>query len=349
LIPPSHFRAAVPKSWPPLNGLLVCLLVCLLLLSGARTSQAAPVRLIFDTDIGNDIDDALALAMIHAFESRGEAKLLAVTITKDNLWAAPFVDLVNTFYQRPEIPIGTVRHGKTPDDSKYIQIPSESGWYPHKITDGQQAPDAVTLLRKTLAGEKDGSVIFVQVGFSTNLSRLLDSQPDQASLLAGRDLVKRKVKSIVAMAGGFPTGNREYNVYIDIPAARKLFADAPVPVVASGYEVGSRILYPASSIEKDFAYVPHHPITDAYRLYKSMPYDRPTWDLTAVLYAVRPKDSFSLSGPGRVEVDDEGKTKFTPDKNSNRRYLTATPEQASHALKVMIELAAQPPGKWTGK
>ncbi|PSO77991.1 MAG: nucleoside hydrolase, partial [Cyanobacteria bacterium QH_8_48_120] len=36
--------------------------------------------------MGNDIDDALALAMLHAFESRQEAKLLAVTITKDNKW-----------------------------------------------------------------------------------------------------------------------------------------------------------------------------------------------------------------------------------------------------------------------
>ena len=34
---------------------------------------AEPVRLIFDTDIGNDVDDALALAVIHALQSRGEA------------------------------------------------------------------------------------------------------------------------------------------------------------------------------------------------------------------------------------------------------------------------------------
>jgi inosine-uridine nucleoside N-ribohydrolase len=42
------------------------------------------VRIVFDTDMGNDIDDAVALAVLHALESRGEAKLLAVTLTKDN-------------------------------------------------------------------------------------------------------------------------------------------------------------------------------------------------------------------------------------------------------------------------
>src|SRR5947199_4307299 len=98
---------------------------------------AAPVRLIFDTDMGNDVDDAVALAMIHALESRGEARLLAVTVTKDNRWAAPFVDLMNTFYGRGEIPIGVVRNGKTPEDSKMIRLPAErqrpdgSFIYPH--------------------------------------------------------------------------------------------------------------------------------------------------------------------------------------------------------------------------
>ena len=38
----------------------------------------------FDTDLGNDVDDAMALAVIHALESRGECELLCVTLTKDN-------------------------------------------------------------------------------------------------------------------------------------------------------------------------------------------------------------------------------------------------------------------------
>ena len=57
--------------------------------------------------MGNDVDDALALAMLHALESRGECRLLAVTITKDNPWSAVYVDLVNTFYGRARIPVGS--------------------------------------------------------------------------------------------------------------------------------------------------------------------------------------------------------------------------------------------------
>ena len=68
------------------------------LCGGRAAAQSVPV--IFDTDMGNDVDDALALAMLHALESRGECRLIGVTITKDNPWAAPYVDLVNTFYGR---------------------------------------------------------------------------------------------------------------------------------------------------------------------------------------------------------------------------------------------------------
>jgi hypothetical protein len=118
-----------------------------------------------------------------------------------------------------------------------------------------------------------------------------------------------------------------------------------VPIIFSGFELGKAILYPATSIEKDYSYVPHHPVADAYRAYMKMPYDRPTWDLTSVLYAVRPKDSFSLSPNGRVTLDEKGVTTFTEDANGPHRYLTATPEQAQHALVQMIQLASRPPGR----
>ena len=110
----------------------------------------APTGIIFDTDMGNDVDDALALAMLHAFQSRHEINLLAVTVTKDNKWAAPYVDVVNHFYGRPEIPIGTVRNGKTPESNPMIEIPAErrrpdgNFVYPHRILDGAQAPEAVS-------------------------------------------------------------------------------------------------------------------------------------------------------------------------------------------------------------
>ncbi len=323
---------------------------CLTVVYWSATATAqAPVNIIFDTDMGNDVDDALALAMLHAFQTRHEVNLLAVTVTKDNKWAAPYVDLVNAFYGRPEIPIGTVRNGKTPDSNPMIQVPSErrrsdgAFVYPHRILDGAQAPEAVSLLRRTLAGQPDSSIVIVQVGFSTNLARLLDTKPDAASPLVGRELVRRKVRLLSTMAGNFSDGKPEFNLAQDVPSADKLFHEWPTPIVVSGFEIGNAMLFPASRIEHDFAYVQDHPVAEAYRSYIKMPYDRPTWDLTAVLYAVRPDDGyFTLSPPGTITVLPEGGSRFDPSAGGNHRYLVLTQEQRIKTLEAMIVLASQP-------
>jgi len=308
----------------------------------AVTACAAPVPLIFDTDIGNDVDDVLALGMIHNLETRGACKLLAVTITKSNPKAAEFVDAVNTFYGRPDVPIGLVRDGATPEEGKFIKLAAD---YPHDL-DGTKAPDAVALLRDTLAAQPDGSVVIAQVGFFTNLARLLDSP-------GGRDLVKVKVKLLTVMAGGFQTVNfttehLEYNVIKDLPAAHKLAKEWPSAIVWSGYEIGIALPYPHVSIERDFEYAPHHPLKEAYVLYNPPPHDRPTWDLTAVLYGVMPdRGYFDLSPPGRVTMAENGRTGFVPDKKGQARdrFLLLTPLQQARTLEALVQLSSEPPRK----
>lgn len=316
----------------------------------AAESAAEPVRIIFDTDMGNDIDDALALGVLHALESRKECRLLAVTLSKDNDFAAPFCDLVNTFYGRPNTPLGVVRPGKTPEDSRYIHETAElrdNGTlrYPRRLATGRDAPEAVTLLRRVLAEQSDGSVVLVVVGFSTNIARLLDSPADAVSPLAGKELAARKCRLLCMMAGMFTARpQKEYNVDIDAPAASKVFAEWPTELVTSGFEVGQAIKYPAVSIERDYRYVPHHPLKDAYERYQKMPYDRETWDLTSVLYAVRPeRDYFGLSAPGKIRVDEAHVTQFTADPAGKQRYLTVNAAQIERVREALIQLASQPP------
>ncbi len=319
--------------------------------AASPVAGAEPVRLIFDTDMGNDIDDALALGVIHALQTRGECQLLAVTSTKDNPYSAAYIDLVNTFYGRGGIPVGAVRNGATPKDSKYIQVPAQAKdngkqRYPHDLRSGKDAPDAVEVLRRVLAAQPDGSVAMVQVGFSTNFARLLGSKPDAHSPLPGKALVAKKCRLLSIMAGAFPNSNphKEYNVVKDLPAATKVFAEWPTPIVASGYEIGKSILFPAISIQRDFNYVPHHPLKEGYALYMKMPYDRPTWDLTSVLYAVRPdRGYFGLSEPGTMRVSKEGRTVYTPAADGKHRYLTITPEQITRVREALVMLASQPP------
>jgi inosine-uridine nucleoside N-ribohydrolase len=306
-------------------------LFCLLLAVPFVRAQAPgePVHLILDTDIGNDVDDALALAMIHAFESRGEVRLLAVTVTKDNLYAPAFVDFVNAFYGRPNIPIGVVHNGKTPEDSAMLKVAP--------LRPDRTYPEAVELLTRVLSGEPNGAVTIAQIGFSTNLARLVASA-------AGRRLVQEKVKTLYLMAGNFVQPKPEYNVATDADSFRALMEHWPTPIIFSGFEIGLEIPFPYQAILKDFRYTSRHPIVEAYKTYVGKVADRPNWDSTAVLEAVRPdRDYFAFSAPGRVTLGPKNTTVFKPDPKGNCRYLILKPDRAAAIRELIATLVSEPP------
>lgn len=318
----------------------------------ALAGAPGPTGIVFDTDIGNDVDDVLALGVIHALQTRGECRLLAVTITKDHPLAAAFTDVVNTFYGRGDVPVGVVRNGPTREQGRFNGLAAQKDGdalrYPHDLRSGADAPEAAQLLRRVLAAQPDGSVVIAQVGFSSNLAKLLETKGDDVSPLSGPDLVKAKVRLLSVMAGAFqPVGGKrhlEYNVIKDIPAAKKIAAAWPTPIVWSGYEIGIAIPYPAASIQRDYGYVAHHPLAEAYVLYNPPPHNRPTWDLTSVLYALRPdRGYFGVSQPGRVVVLDDGETRFEPAADGPHRYLTVTPEQVLRTTEALVQLSSQPP------
>lgn len=311
--------------------------------SAQPTGAAEPVRLILDTDIGNDVDDALALAMIHALQNRAEVRLLAVTITKDNRYAAPFVDLVNGFYGRPDIPIGVVHNGKTPERSPMLEGPVQrrdsTGQviYPRRIEDGSQASEAVELLIRILRHQPDHAVTIAQIGFSTNLVRLLKAP-------RGRELIQQKVSALYLMAGNFIKPEPEYNVYTDPDSAKILFEQWPTPMIFSGFEVGLAITFPYAAIERDFRYTDNHPIAEAFRIYVKKGQDRPNWDSTAVLEAIRPdRGYFEFSQSGRVSLGPRNTTRFSPDRQGNCRYLIIKPDQVGRVRELITVLVSEPP------
>lgn len=324
-------------------------LITLLLCALCGLSSAAPVKLIFDTDMGNDVDDMMALAMIHNLQKRGACELLAVTITKDHPQAAAFVDAVNTLYGYPDTPIGVVRDGAAKEAGKFNLLADEKNAdgslrYSHDLKSGADAPEAVGLIKDILAKQPDGSVVIAQVGFFTNLSRLLDSP-------GGKELIAKKVKFLSIMAGAFQTvqwdtRHLEYNVKLDVPAAQKLAKEWPTPIVWSGYEIGVAAAFPHVVIEEDLNYIPHHPLKEAYYLYNPPPHDRPTWDPTAVLYAVLPERGyFDLSPPGNVTVENDSATLFRAGKGGKgkHRFLVMSPEQTARVREAIVQFSVEPP------
>lgn len=309
-------------------------------------------NIIFETDIGNDVDDALALDMLYKYMDAGEINLLGIMINKEGIYPPEYVDIMNTWYGYPNVPVGIIHNGADceNDATNYAKcvdlMENENGkpLFQRSLKDHSNLPEAHILYRKILAQQPDHSVTIVSVGFSTNLARLLDTPADDFSPLSGKELVASKVKLLCTMAGCFNNPDLyEYNIVKDIPAAKKVFAEWPTPVVTSPFEVGIAINYPATSIENDFGWASVHPMVEAYKCYLEMPYDRPTWDLTSVLYAVEGSSFFNISPAGKIDVTDKGATAFTADESGNRYYLMVDSVQAENIKQHFIQMISRQP------
>ena len=304
-------------------------------------SNAAPLPVIFDTDMGNDVDDVLALDLLYKYMDTGHINLLAIMSNQPSEASPRFLDLMNRWYGYAKIPIGTSKGGGFADPNtmyaqKTVALTGKRGkpLFKCRIKDTNRLPDATMLYRRVLSRQKDRSVVIISTGFSTNLARLLESGPDKWSSLSGKELVAQKVKYLSLMAGRFDNPKyAEYNVVKDVAAAKTLFAVCPVPIVTSPWELGNAVRYPGQSIADDFGWTSAHPLVEAYKAYAKMPYDRPTWDITAILYAVEGGKWFGLSERGQITTQPNGRTLFTPSARGKQQYLTTTPEQAQGILK----------------
>lgn len=87
-------------------------------------------------------------------------------------------------------------------------------------------------------------------------------------------------------------------------------------------------------------------MAEAYKCYLEMPYDRPTWDLTSVLYSVEGPSYFNISPAGRIGVTDKGATTFTADENGNRYYLMVDSVQAENIKQHFIQLVSRQPANF---
>ena len=332
--------------------LFIALSVVFLLLVSCENADEAPIKVIFETDMGNDIDDAIALGMLYKYMDEGVVDLLAVGVNKEGFGPVEYVDMMNTWYGYPDIPIGKITDGidcNYPESNyaaKVASMKDASGapLFGTSVSDMASVLEAPVLYRKILAAQPDNSVRMVSVGFSTNLVRLMESAPDEYSQLTGMELIAKKVCLLSIMAGDFrPGASAEFNVVQDIPSAKLIFEHWPTPVVASPFDVGISICYPATSIENDFGWADTHPMVEGYKSYNPMPYDRPTWDPTSVLYAVEGDKWFTVSPAGRITVDDSGCTHFEPCEDGNRYYLGVDSQQAEAVLARFLEIVPSKP------
>ena len=315
--------------------------------------KTGAVKVIFDTDMYTDFDDAGALACLHALADAGECEILAtMSNTKDCLSVA-MCEIINAYYGRPDIPVGCSkgigvgnprneahrrRYGATVE--KYAK------WVKH--LNSSDAPDALEVYRRVLSAQPDKSVVICSVGFLTNMRTLVE---------ADRELVARKVKRWVAMACSYPNG-REYNSMSD-PAASKVALERwPTPVVVTDYQYGMDCFAGRALAESD---VRDSPVADVFR--GNMPSreeiarnagghlrgcnglaGRAAWDETAVLIAVRGTEPlFNVHRGTYRMVGESGGDEWVPDEANGPHVRVTEKANKLEVGRILDELMCRPP------
>lgn len=224
-----------------------------LLAAGAAPAQRTPI--VLDTDIGSDIDDAFAVAMVMQCK---QLELKAVTtVSGDTQARARIAAKMLTEGGFASVPVAAGTPGAK------TALP-QARW-----ADGFTGPDlapqsAVDLLKQTIDHEH-GRLVVVAIGPLSNIAALLKCYPEEG----------RQIREIVLMGGSIARGytpgsgpTAEGNIATDPLSAQTVFASG-VPIRMAPLDVTARLQLDEARRKEIFAR--HTPVTDAlealYRLW----------------------------------------------------------------------------------
>jgi inosine-uridine nucleoside N-ribohydrolase len=266
------------------------------------SAQVAPkVPILLDTDIGTDIDDAFALALILASP---ELDLLGVTtVAGDTRARARLAAKLLAESGRLDVAVVAGEPGKP-------QPIDQTRWADAFTSPQLREEKAVAFMRREIE-RRPGEVTLVAIGELTNVAALLDSD---ASL-------GRKVKRIVLMGGsverGYGSNSRpepEWNIKSNPAAAQKVFSSS-VPILMVPLDVTAMLQLDAAGRRRVFTHLT--PLTNALTiLYQLWGNETPTlFDPMAVALLIDP----TLCGTRdlAIEVDSQGFTRVAPGKTPN--------------------------------
>lgn len=279
-------------------------------------------RFLLDLNIDGDCTNLGALSVLHTLADKGEAEIAAVTACFDSPLAAGCIRAINNYYHRGFLPVGILHRQGATHPTPFMKPVNETFCPSHP--DGENVPDTVEVMRKTLAAEEDNGIVLIVVGCLASFAALLESGPDEFSPLTGQELAEKKIRRVVVMGGSFDTFGDEVfsenNIVVQVPAAKTVTERWKGELVLSAYEIGIRT---RSLKEFRFHGSDLHPLKMMYRINDGDGFTEgnPSWDHTAVLEAVRPGRYFDCHEPGRIEVTDDGKTVWHPLAGGKHTYL----------------------------
>lgn len=286
------------------------------------------IKILFDTDMGADCDDAAALAVGLELMNAGECELLAVTHCTMCEAAAGCIEAILKEYGHPQIPVGSFHpeDGLETREWRDVYATEVASAYDTRFRHGGHYEDSVRLMRRVLAAA-DEKITVVSTGPLTTLARLLQSGADEFSSLSGYDLVKAKVQKAYCMACTFPQqwpescGSVEWNILCDVSSMRAVSENWPTEIIFCSFEIGLPIIT-CGKLQTEGR--TDHPVRTCFEVWHRQDgkIGRSSWDPATMLCAIRPEaDYWKLSECGSVIVGEDGTTKLVPHENGKHRYL----------------------------
>ncbi len=264
-------------------------------------------KILLDTDIGTDVDDAVALAYLL---SHPDCDLLGITTVTGEVEKRASLASVLCKAAGKDIPI--FPGAETPMQGEQRQRIAQQAEvlprWPHQADFPKN--QAVDFLANTIRAHP-GEVTLLTVGPLTNAGMLFSEHPDVAELLAG----------LVLMGGNFDesgpeAGRIEWNIAGDLQAANLTYK-APVRLHRSlGLNVTQKVMMPADEIREKFTAPLMHPVMDMAEIWFSGFYPFITFhDPLAAATIFEPDLCSYQHGTVQLDlVDNPGKTIWKPGK-----------------------------------
>jgi purine nucleosidase len=290
---------------PKFAATLFCILACAILTAApicpAQSTAAIPEKVILDTDIGDDIDDAFAIAL--ALRSP-ELQILGISTTfGDTEIRAKLLDRFLAEVGQPEIPVAA-GVPSTPKGT-FTQRRYAEGGHSAKSSHADAATFLLDQIRRY-----PGQITLIAIGPLMNVGAAIDKDP----------VTFRKLKRIILMGGSIKRGygdlgfgptqppQPEWNILNDISSAQKLFS-AGVPLFVMPLDSTQLKM---DEVKRAFLFSQGTPLTDALTLlYHQWGQETPTlFDPMTIAFLVDPK--LCPVQPVHIRVDDKGFTRPEP-------------------------------------
>jgi inosine-uridine nucleoside N-ribohydrolase len=285
----SPVRAQSPSAANPVTAL-----------ANQQQATAAKIKVIIDTDIGDDVDDAFALGLAL---SSPELKVMGITTAwGDTNLRARLVDrlLAETSQNGIPVAVGIPTESKAPfTQARWAQANERA----------QAHPQAVDFLLRQIR-ENPGQLTLITIGPLTNIGAAIDQDAATFRMVQRVVLMGGSIRRRYGDLGYAPDRGPEpeYNIVSDIPAAQKLFASG-VPIFMMPLDSTQLKL---DETKRALLFSADTPFTNALAaLYYQWGRLTPTlFDVMAVAYVVQP--NLCPAQPLHIDVDKDGYTRVSP-------------------------------------